>query len=310
MKNNSPFASFGSLGVFILIFLGFAGILAAAAVIVSYAAVGSFDTAWSRMLVLEQLENEIRYQQNEVFINEAYYAYAKEYGSGAEEEANNRATRQAADEQVGALLDELVESGYFDAETYDTSTQEQVDELIALRQQHSEIFDQYVAAHDAGDMAQAANLSAASRDQSTAISATLDHLVVRLDHERDAAVASFPDDLSDAIWSILIGMVVSMLLALWGYRQISRLTAPLLRLHDAASAIGADTFRPEIVASARRSSGQIGQLARTFESLAQAVRTRDADQKQQLESLKQELIQSRRRRLRLVGKPNAKGGAQ
>ena len=277
-----------------------------AALVVGYTALGEFDTAWSRMSALEQLENEVRYQQNEVFINEAYYVFAQEYESGPEEIAGNLASRQAADDQVTALLNEVTELGVFDAETYFPDSQQVVDEFTALRSSQSGTFAQLVAAYDAGDWEQVDALYAANREQSQAVLGSLDSLVVMLERERDTAVSQFPADLGFTVQGIIIGMVATMLLALWGYRQINSLTAPLFGLHDAASAIGADTFRSEIVASARGSGRQTARLALAFESLAQVVRQRDAGLKKQVADFKQELIQSRRARLRLVGKPTSK----
>jgi hypothetical protein len=315
MKNNSPFASLASLRIYIVIFTGFALVLMAASVFIIVTAFNAFDTAWTRMDALEKLGNSILFDQNEVFIKQASYAYAWDYGYGPEELAKNLADRQAADDRVTAALDELVASGNFDPETYDPQSQALIDELVSLRQQDSELFAQLVTAYDANDTEQIQSLASASRDQSSVILAKFNQLMVVLEHERTTSVAEFPSDLSLAIGSILVGIAISMLLALWGYRQITGLTAPLLNLHGGVSAIGADTFRPEIVAMARRRPGQIGALARNLESLAKAMSQRDAKQKEELATLKQELVQSRRRRLRLTGKPSenqvaGRGGAQ
>jgi nitrate/nitrite-specific signal transduction histidine kinase len=161
-----------------------------------------------------------------------------------------------------------------------------------------------VADLDAGDTEQARNLFSESGNETYQVQMDLDYLILLTERARADTLQEFPSDISFAIWVITIGLVVILLLGLWGYTAVSGVTQPLLVLTNAIIAIGGDQYRPELVADLKKRRNRARKLAQALDRLAQTLQNRDAALKQEVDDLRQQLFESRRKRLK-ISRPNA-----
>ncbi|NJR39262.1 MAG: HAMP domain-containing protein [Leptolyngbyaceae cyanobacterium CSU_1_4] len=86
--------------------------------------------------------------------------------------------------------------------------------------------------------------------------------------------------------SLVVASIVGLLTA-------RRLTRPILTLSSAATAIEAETYTPELLATEIKRQDEFGQLARVFYAMAEQVRTRSGDLRDKIRQLQVEVDQTK-----------------
>lgn len=289
--------SMGSLG---LVFL----LMAVAVFVGSFAAIGnltSFDAIWQHVDVLAALEDQVSSHLREMQLNELYYIYAIVYETPLSDEVDQVAGNAA---QIDQTLDDLA-ANYLNAEM--GYTEEEIglfNDFRALLEQHRQAFDRMAQTYESGDVDAALEGIVAIQEENDELQSMLDALIASFDADRLEAAQVFPEDVSFAILGVSIGLVAMLILALWGYRAIARLTQPVVDLTNAVIAIGGDQYRPELLGKTLKQGGPPGRFARALDAFAQAIERRDASLKQEIERLREQLYESRRRRLK-ISTPNS-----
>lgn len=305
MKNLMTFIrslfSLGQLGWILLL-------MALAVLIGCFTAIGNFDAfdvAWGRIDVLAALEDTVSVHLREMELNELYYTYAMEYETTTSSELQ---TIEQHYTEINQILDELIAEGHF---TTDLDYYEEDIALLAdfrsLLDDHQQTFSQVVQAYESGDMETAQALSAESGEENAELQATLKILSFSMNADLNDAAQTLPEDISFAIRGISIAVIGMMILVLLGYRAISRLTQPLLDLTNAVTATGGDHYNKELLESCLRLGSPPGRFARLLDAFAQAIEQRDAGLKGEIVKLREQLYESRRRRLK-IARPNQNSG--
>lgn len=290
-------SSMGSLGwVFLFMALAiFVGSFAAAANL------SSFETTWLRIDAMEAMEGQVSFYLREIQLNELFFVYALDYGTPLGDELD--AAIYNADE-IDLVLDDLVAEGHFSADLdYYEQDIALFDEFRALLDQHRQSLDEAVESYESGDVDGAIKDILALREEHAELQWVLQDLIASLDADRLYAAQVLPEDIAFALQGVSAALVAMLLLALAGYRAITQLTRPVVEMVNAVIAIGGDRYRPEMLGSLLKRGGPVGRLARTLDAFAQAIEARDAALKTEIDTLRERLYESRRRRLR-ISSPN------
>lgn len=293
--------SLGQLGWILLL-------MALAILIGCFTALGNFDNfdiAWARIDALSALEDTVSVHLREMELNELYYVFALEYGTETSSEL------QSIDEhytEINQTLDDLAAEGHF---TTDLDYYEEDIALLAdfrsLLDDHQQTFSQVVQAYTSGDAESAQALMDVSEEENAELQEMLKELGIRLNADLNDAAQTFPQDVSFAIRGISIAVIGMMILVLLGYRAIGRLTLPLLDLTNAVTAAGGDHYNNELLARSLHLGGPPGRFARLLDAFARAIEQRDAGLKAEMVKLREQLYESRRRRLK-IARPNQASG--
>jgi len=281
--------------------LGLIFMLMALAILVgSFAAIAnliSFDRIWQRVDALAALEDQVGVHLREMQLQELYYTYAIDYETPLSDELDKAANHAA---QIDRILDDLVAAGHYSAEK--GYAQEEIglfSDFRTLLAQHRQAFDRMVQTYESGDVEAAIEGIIAIQEENDELQGMLGELIAFLDADRLKAAQAFPEYASFAILGASIALVATLLLALWGYRAIALLTQPVVDLTNAVIAIGGDQYRPELLGKMLKQSGPTGHFARSLDAFAQGIERRDASLKQEIGSLRGQLYESRRRRLKI-----------
>ncbi|MFN2166841.1 MAG: hypothetical protein ACK2U9_11345 [Anaerolineae bacterium] len=275
----------------------------------SYAALSnldSFEVTWERMDALAALEDQVSVHLREMQLNELYFAYAIDFETPLTDVRDEVAYHAA---EIDQILDDLVADGHFTEELdYYPEDIDLLGEFRALLDQHGQSFDEVVQTYESGDVDAAIDDILWLEEENYELQWRLDELVTNLDADRLDAALLFPEDIAFALRGASIALVVMLLLALAGYRAISQLTQPVMDLTNAVIAIGGDRYRPELLGNLLKKSGPAGRFARALDAFAWAIDDRDASLKTEIADLREQLYESRRRRLKISG-PSPDGGA-
>jgi class 3 adenylate cyclase len=122
----------------------------------------------------------------------------------------------------------------------------------------------------------AAGLTSQARDIAARLTGDVDRLVASVGARTTVAVnaSNRAIDIGSTLLLFLNGLsILGALLIGWGYvaRQV---TAPVVRITDAAASFEEQRFDPESLASVRKRTDELGELARTFTRMAGEVQTR------------------------------------
>lgn len=289
--------SMGSLG---LVFL----LMALAIFVGSFTAIGnlvSFDAIWQHADVLAVLEDPVSFHLREMQLNELYYLYAIVYETPLSDEVEQVAANAA---QIDQSLDDLA-TNYLNAEMgYSEEELGLLNDFRVLLEEHRQAFDQIAQTYESGDADAAIEGIATIQEENDELQSMLSLLIASLDADRLEAAQAFPEGTSFTILGASVALVATLLLALWGYRAIARLTQPVVDLTNAVIAIGGDQYRPELLGKTLKQGGPPGRFARALDAFAQAIERRDASLKQEIDSLREQLYESRRRRLKISAPTN------
>jgi len=302
----NPFKALGTLGWLGVIILLMAGMIEFA----SFSQVSvPFDTEMEKVYALTELEGNISQRLGSMQTSESFYVYSREYELDAQSHLEDALTEDAA---IGEALTEMADYGYFEAVEYEDEVYSP-DSLIAefndLRSTHRATFDQIVAAYDAQDLESAWALEEEAALQNDEMNAKLKELIDWMEEDRLAAAMEFPADANLGVQWAALGFAAVIVLGLLGYQRISATTRPLSDLANATTAIGGDQYRPELLGGLLKKGGPAGKLARALDELAGGVQARDVGLKNEIEALRTQLYESRRRRLKLF-RDEEKGGKQ
>lgn len=285
--------SFGWLGVIILLMLGLMG---AAFFGQSSAA---FDGAQEQMNVLNGLEDDVKVSLQRMMLQEAYVISGIKNQIQLEEDFSALAI--ATDGEISASLQSLEEQQAFSGELiYGWVLTNELKAFNDLRVTHHQTFQALLAAYQANDVESINNLQDQIETENSDLISALDELIVQVEQGRRVALDEFP---ADANWGIKItagALVGTLLLALAGYLVISQHTHPLIALRSAVIAIAGGQYRPELLGPALKTRGNLGTLARTLDALHTSLQQHGASKRAEIERLRRELYESRRRRLKLT----------
>jgi|GEM_PF-1922077 len=280
--------------------LGVVLLLMAAIVVVAgfFQLNSSFDNAVQRLNALTLLENDVQEELDWIKLYEAYYIFSVLY----DEEVNQEylAGVQEAHTDMDASLQEL-RASYFTSDTdYSPESLQMLDGFDNLRKAHQATFQAIVdaAAQGAAPLA-VRDQYVAAKAEYDAMDNQLSALVQTLEEERLQEQQKLPGEVMDAIFVFSAGILLVILLGLWGYRLLFRYTEPLPVLRNAILAISGDRYRPELLAGLLKKPGPAGEAARSLHGLALHRQTHEQAEKDEIERLRQALFESRRKRLRI-----------
>lgn len=279
--------SLGRLGLLI-------GLLAIAVLVAAFSQSSEpFDAALERMAVLNALEADVALDLAEMQVQEARALFTLSYGlpsTGAAEKALE------ADARISHTLSNLAEAGSFSDEgAYITDLSEDLEAFNAARIAHRELFETLVVAFEEEDEDTLQTYLEALEEDNQYLDFLLRNLIIAVEHNRLSAVQDFPEDANASILLIVIGLALSLMLALAGYQVIAAAVRPLRRLSNAITAIAGDMYHPGELPK----RGAAGRLAQALEALAQAEQARNEAAKKDIAALRQALYESRRRRLKI-----------
>lgn len=262
----------------------------------------SFSSIQARMYVLDTLEGQVSADLSFMQLHEARAIFAYSYNLPPEEHLK-KATQ--ASENIHSQLSELAESGGLDAdpELYASDISIPLSGFTTALDTHQKLFDQVLAAIEAGNDDETYAALDELESQSVDLNDALKTLIVSVEQDRLAAFAAFPAEANEGILYNSIGIAVCLLLALIGYRVIASMVHPLRQVRNILTSIAGDQYRASSYRDLLAQGGPGGNLARMLDQLAQQEQAHNAGSKQEIERLRQELYESRRRRLKLYREP-------
>jgi len=300
-----PFKAIFSLGWLGLVLLLLAGSILGA--LISQES-EPFDAAQERMAALAVLENDLPRALNQMKLHEARKIFSLKYNQPEDQDYARLA--QESDAEISAILAEMEEAGHLDSEqTYVTDILPELEDFNALRETHRATFAALVEAYQADDQERIDDLADQFEIENEDLDFAQRDMVIDVEQDRMEAHRDFPEDINDSILIATGGLALSLVLALVGFQLIAAAVRPLGTLRNAITAIAGDQYRPEMLSDLLKARGPDGKLARALDQLAAAVQQRDSGLKAETERLRQELYESRRRRLKIYH-PEAAGKEQ
>ena len=261
-----------------------------------------FNAAQERTLVLNKLQNEVSYALASMQIQEAYEVYVLLYGY---EEGEFIQYAENANASIDQEFANLVAQGHIGSKfPYATDLTSKLQSFNDARAAHRKTFNNVVSSVKSGSADAALVMGQLEKDNQT-LNSQLSDLIVSVEQDRLAALQDFPENLNRGIIFAVIGLALCLILALVGYQVIATTVRPLRGLRNMITAIGGDQYRPEMQAVLLKNRGPAGNLARALDQLARSEQERTAGIKAETERLRQELYESRRRRLKVFHQVHA-----
>jgi hypothetical protein len=286
-------------------FLGTILVLMALAVFAgSFTATSNLDSlimTWERISALSTVEDQVSVSLRDMQLSELYFVYGLDYEMGVDDELD---TAAALAGDIDLLFDNLIAEGHFTEDLeYEPEAIELLDEFRALLDQHRRSLDELLLTYEAGETGAVVDGVLDIQEDNEALQWMLTELISELDADRLWAAWAFPESAASALLGAGAALIAMLLLALIGYQAIARLTRPVVDLANAVTAIGGDRYRPELLGGLLKSSGSAGRFARALDSFARDLEQRDASLKAEIDELRAQLYESRRRRLK-ISAPN------
>lgn len=286
------FLSLAPLG-FVMFFLAIAILFA----LISQSS-DAFDAALERMDLLNTLESKVTFNLIETQLQEAHQMFVFDYGLPDD---NSARKAQDANTVLNQELASLEKDGRFNSDlAYTTDITSELQNFNNTRAAHQKIFSKAASEYKAGNEDEAISvLEQQYEENQQTLDSQLRNLIVSVEHDRLAALKDFPDNANTNVQAATIGFVMCLILALLGYQVIASIVRPLRYLHTVITAIGGDRYNPEMQKDLLKKGDPAGSLARALDELARGEQTRNEGIKQEIERLRQELYESRRRRLKI-----------
>ncbi len=261
-----------------------------------------FDAALERTDLLGSLEGPVRLALAEMQLQEAQYIFSQAYGL-PERNALNRISE--AEEYISAELDQLEQEGRISGVEYEFASDlsPSIADFDTLRADHRDLFDEVLFAIEDGEVEYVFDMLDELELDNLVLNDSLRSLVLEVEHDRLAALEAFPDDLSASILMVVLAMLATLALALLGYSVIADMVSPLRHIDDMMMSIRGDLYKKENFAHLQKAVGSAGRLARALDQLAEVEHRRTEAARAQIAAAREELYQSRRRRLKLFGTP-------
>lgn len=122
-------------------------------------------------------------------------------------------------------------------------------------------------------------------------------LITDTEIELDQAIQDMEFFKSFLVWVVLGVMMVFPLLAVVGFLLASRFTQPLLQIDNSVMAVGGNHYRSALMEDTLRRRDSLGRLAKSVDSMANALKARDAALEKEVDDLRERLQEIRRRKL-------------
>jgi hypothetical protein len=263
---------------------------------------GPFDAALERTDLLDSLEGPVQLGLAEMQLQEAQYIFSQAYGL-PERNALNRISD--AEEFISTELDQLEQEGRISGAGYEFAgdLSPGVADFETLRADHRDLFDEVLFAIEDGDDEYVFDMLDELELDNLALNDSLRSLVLEVEHDRLAALEAFPDALSASILGVVLAMLATLVLALLGYWVIADMVSPLRHIDDMMMSIRGDLYKKGNFDHLQKAAGSAGRLARALDQLAEVEHRRTEAARAQITAVREELYQSRRRRLKLFGTP-------
>jgi hypothetical protein len=260
-----------------------------------------FNSAQERTLVLNTLQDKVAYALASMQIQESYEVYALLYEY---EESGFIEYAETADASIDQEFAKLATQGHIGSKfPYATDLTSKLQIFNDTRAVHRKTFNEVVSSIKSGSADAALVMDQLEKDNQT-LNSQLSDLIISVEQDRLAALQDFPENLNRGITFAVIGLAFCLILALLGYQVIAATVRPLRGLRNMITAIGGDRYRPEMQGALLKNRGPVGNLARALDQLARSEQDRTAGIKQETERLRQELYESRRRRLKVFHPTN------
>jgi hypothetical protein len=294
--------SLGWLGVVILLM---AGLMGAAFFSQSLSA---FDGVQEQMSVLNGLEDEVKVSLRWMMLQEAYAIFSSKHSIPPEEDFASQAV--ASDGEISASLQSLENQRAFSGELiYGVDLTNELKVFNDLRATHRQTFQTLLDAYQANNEESINKLQDQIEAENSGLILALDDLIVQAEQGRLAALNEFPADVNWGVRMTAGALVGNLLLALIGYLVISQRMHPLIALRSTVIAIAGGQYRPELLGMILKTRGSPGKLARALDALHTSLQQHGAGKRAEIERLRHELYESRRRRLKLT-RPAQTGSEQ
>jgi hypothetical protein len=278
------FKMLGSLGVFGIILL-LTAILVSASLLASRAMSEPFDAAYEQMTKLFILGDEIIYYLQEIESNQAQFLLSQ-----GDESYLPGLNQAVADMQE--VLGSVQEDGIF----YEEDEQALFDNIVVAFEQRQQTFQAMSSAMTAQDRAQMESLQSAYRSQSQSMMQQVQDLVFLVTTKHLAKQIRLNLSVVQAVKVSVACLILMPFLALWAFGESSRITQPILTLTNAVVAIEGNRFRPDLLADLAGRRDLLGRLAHDLEDLADTLSEREEILQQEVDDLREQLHETRRRR--------------
>jgi hypothetical protein len=259
----------------------------------------AYDDSLAQMQLLNTLEGELTKNLYEMQKNEAYAIYNIEFGLTADDPTDYAALADAKnlamDEQLANITEDLLAN-----ETYGEDLQTDLQSFHDYRSQHRQTFSEVIQLYGNPDLTDARDRADDLQGENTELSAALANIIYDVDRIQQQTQKQFPAEANTAITATAISLVGVLLLALVGYQRIGAAVDPLNALTNAIMAIGGGQYRDSLLAGLMKRLGPAGDCARSLDGLAKGLTTRSAGQNHEVGRLKEVLLKSRKRRLKVA----------
>jgi hypothetical protein len=253
-----------------------------------------FDSAIERTTVLQSMQSEISLSLAEMQTKQAEEIFSLSYGlesSGAFNQAQQ--ARQHILQTLAELKDD--DSFYEDEEIYISDLTGELNDFEATLAQNWQIFEFITQEFDQIDDQEWFDALLELEENQETLNLRLRDLILIIEKDRQRALADFPEDADASIFIIVVAMAFTLIFALIGYQIIASTVQPLGTLRNTITSIAGDVYRP----GSELPQGTAKSLANALQELAEAEQIRNQNSKQEIENLRQELYESRRRRLKI-----------
>ena len=252
-----------------------------------------FDSAIERTTVLQSMQ-EVSLNLAEMQTNQAEEIFSLSYGmesSGAFRQA------QQARQRILETLTELkeTESLYGDDDFYISDLTTEVNDFEATLSENWQLFDGIIQEFDQINDQQWSDRLFDLQENQEILNLQLSGLILIVEQDRQRALDDFPEDANISIFIVVAAMTFTLIFALIGYQIIAGAVQPLGTLRNTITSIAGDFYHP----NNELPRGAANSLANALQQLANAEETRNQNSKQEIENLRQELYETRRRRLKI-----------
>jgi len=256
-----------------------------------------FDAALERMDLLSVLESTVTFNLIEMQLQEVHQMFALSYFLP---EGDTAQRAQAAKAEINQELAALENDGRFNPEDpYQSDLTAELRDFNQTLASHEEIFSQLKPVFESQNETDQISFSEKLEENQQSLYYQMRGLIISVEQNRLAALQDFPDDAETGVYYAAIGLASCLILALFGYQFISTIVRPLRYLRNAITAIGGDRYHSEIQSDLLTKNGLAGDLSRALDQLARGEQLRNEGIKKEIEQLRQELYESRRRRLKV-----------
>ncbi len=255
-----------------------------------------FDAAIERTDVLQIMQSEISLSLAEMQTNQAEEIFSLAYGMGSSGAFHQA---QQARQRILQTLNELQEdeSLYGDEDFYISDLTTEVNDFEAMLSENWQLFEfiiQEIESEQIDDTELFYALLDLEENQEI-LNLQMREIMIGIEQDRQSALADFPEDADASIFIIVIAMTFTLIFALIGYQIIASTVQPLGTLRNTITSIAGDIYRP----GSTPPQGTSASLANALQELAEAEQIRNQNSKQEIETLRQQLYESRRRRLKI-----------